>query len=46
MSITPKAHGMEDHVVNQMRRIRGGIMRMIEHWVERYHQIGYKYDDK
>ena len=46
MSITPKAHGMEDHVVNQMRKIPGGIVRMIEHWVERYHQVGFKYDDK
>ena len=44
MSITPKAHGMEDHVVNQMRHTRGGVSRMIEHWVERYHQVGYRYD--
>ena len=44
MSITPKANGMEDHVVNQMRPTRGGISRMVEHWVERYHQVGYKYD--
>ena len=46
MNITPKAHGMEDHVVNQMRITPGGIVRMIEHWVERYHQVGYRYDDK
>lgn len=27
MSITSKIHGMEDHVVDQMRRTPGGIMR-------------------
>ena len=32
--------------VRQMRTNPGGIVRMIEHWVERYHQIGYRYDDK
>ena len=46
MSVTPKGHGMEDHVVRQMRQAPGGIVRLIEHWVERYHQIGFKYDDK
>ena len=46
MAVTPKAHGMEDHVVNQMRSTPGGIVRMIEHWVERYHQVGFRYDDK
>ena len=44
MSITPKADGMEDQVVRQMRATPGGIARMIEHWVEKYHQVGYKYD--
>ncbi|KAL7548721.1 hypothetical protein ACHAWF_011993 [Thalassiosira exigua] len=46
MSITPKAHGAEAHVVNQMRTTPGGISMMIEHWVERYHQVGFKYDDQ
>ena len=43
-SITPKMHGMEKHVVSQMRKIRGGIAKLIEHWVEQYHQIGHRYD--
>ena len=45
LSVPPKAHGMERHVVAQMRRIQGGIMKMLEHWVEQYHQTGYKYDE-
>ena len=44
MSIIPKLHGLEAHVVMQMRTIKGGICRMIEHWVEQYHQVGYRYD--
>ena len=43
-SITPKMHGMEKHVVSQMRKIRGGIAKLIEHWVEQYHQVGHRYD--
>lgn len=43
-SITPKMHGMEKHVVNQMRAARGGIGRLVEHWIEHYHQVGYRYD--
>lgn len=46
MTITPKVHGMESHVVLQMKRTPGGIVKMIEHWVEQYHQVGYNYDDK
>ena len=46
MSITPKGHGMEAHVVDQMRCTPGGISMMIGHWVEKYHHIGIKYDDK
>ena len=46
MNITSKAHGMEDHVVDQMIITPGSIVRMIEHWVERYHQVGYIYNDK
>ncbi len=45
-SITPKVHGMEDHVVKQMRAIRGGIRELIEYWIEQYHQKGFKYDIK
>ena len=44
--VTHKTHCMEKHVVGQMRRVKGGIARMIEHWVEHYHQIGYRYDMK
>ena len=43
-SITPKMHGMENHVVNQMRTIPGGIGRLMEHWIEQYHQIGHRFD--
>ena len=45
-SVTPKTHGMESHVVDQMRRVKGGIKKMIEHWVKHYHQIGHRYDMK
>jgi hypothetical protein len=41
ISVTPKMHGMDMHVVNQMRNTPGGIGRMMEHWIEQYHQIGY-----
>jgi hypothetical protein len=44
ISITPKMHGMEMHVVNQMQDIPGGIGRMMEHWIEQYHQTGYRFD--
>lgn len=45
-NVTPKTHGMEKHVVDQMRRFAGGIAKLIEHWVEHYHQIGHGYDMK
>jgi hypothetical protein len=44
ISITPKMHNMEMHVINQMQNIPGGIGRMMEHWIEQYHQIGYQFD--
>jgi len=44
MSIIPKLHGMEAHIVSQMRHIRGGICKLVKHWVEHYHQVGYRYD--
>lgn len=46
ISITPKAHGMEDHVVKQMAKVPGGIGNLVEHWIEKYHQEGYKFDMK
>lgn len=42
--ITPKMHGMECHVVNQMQNILGGIGKLMEHWIEQYHQVGYRFD--
>ncbi len=45
-SITPKVHGMENHVVKQMRAIRGGIGELIVYWNEQYHQTGFIYDIK
>ena len=45
-SVTPKTHGMEKHVVDQMRRVKGGFKKLIEHWVEHYHQVGHRYDIK
>ena len=44
LSITPKMHGMECHVVNQMQTIPGGIGRLMEHWIEQYHQTGFRFD--
>ena len=44
MSIIPKLHGMEAHLVRQMRDVKGGICKLVEHWVEHYHQVGYRYD--
>ena len=43
--VQPKVRGMEHHVVNQIQIIQGGMMEILEHWVEQYHQMGYKYDD-
>jgi len=44
VSITPKMHGMECHVVDQIRHTLGGIGRLMEHWIEQYHQIGFRFD--
>jgi hypothetical protein len=43
-SITPKMHGMEKHVVPQMQTIPGGTGKLMEHWIEQYHQIGHRFD--
>jgi hypothetical protein len=43
--VTPKTHGMEKHIVCQMLRVKI-IGKLIEHWVEHYHQIGGRYDMK
>ena len=44
LSIIPKLHGIEAHLVRQMLLIDGGLARLIEHWVEQYHQVGRRYD--
>ena len=44
LSIIPKLHGIEAHLVRQMLFIDGGLARLIEHWVEQYHQVGRRYD--
>jgi hypothetical protein len=44
-SITPKLHGLESHVVEQMRSIKGGIVHLIEQWVEHSHQTRSRCDD-
>jgi hypothetical protein len=43
-SVTPKMHGMETHIVTQMRSIAGGIGKLMEHWIEQYHQTGFRFD--
>jgi hypothetical protein len=43
-SLTPKMHGMESHVVTQMRTIPVGIGKLTEHWIEQYHQTGFRFD--
>jgi hypothetical protein len=43
-SITPKMHGMKKHVVTQMQTIPGGIGKLMEHWIEKYHQTGHRFD--
>ncbi len=40
LSITPKVHGIEDHIVMQMKANRGRIGKLIENWIEQYHQTG------
>ena len=42
--IMPKSYGMEARVMMQMLDIKGGISRLIEHWVKQYHQVGHRYD--
>ena len=43
LSVTPKLHGLECHVVQQMRSF-GGIVELLEYWVEQEHQIGNRKD--
>ena len=46
LSITPKLHGVEAHIVAQMRAIPGGIAQLMEYWMEHYHQTGSNFDSK
>ncbi len=43
-SITPKMHEMEKHAIIQMQTIPGGIDKLMEHWIEQYHQTGHRFD--
>ena len=40
LSVTPKAHLFEDHAVNQMKNVPGGLGHKTEDFVERNHQDG------
>lgn len=44
MTVTPKGHGGEKHLVAQMRVTRGGLFEFDESWGEQYHQTGYNFD--
>ena len=44
LSVIPKLHGMEAHLVDQLKLVGWGFRKMVEHWVEQYHQVGYRYD--
>ena len=41
ISVLPKHHGTEAHLVKQMRDVKGGLFEFDESWTEQYHQIGY-----
>jgi hypothetical protein len=45
ISVTPKWHGLMKHVVNQLRKIPGGLVHLIEQWVELQHQSGSRCDE-
>ena len=44
LPISPKAHGMSCHIVDQMRSFPGGVAMLLEYWVESYHQKGKRFD--
>ena len=45
ISVTPKWHGLMKHVVNQLRKIPGGLVHLNEQWVELQHQSGSRCDE-
>ena len=44
MTVTPKSHGGEAHLVKQMRATKGGLFEHDESWGEQYHQVGHHFD--
>ena len=40
LPVTPSAHLLEDHILNQMSSIEGGIADKTKDCVERSHQVG------
>jgi len=46
LSIIPKPHVMEEHVVEQMRKIPGCIVPLMEYWIEHDHHTGSDFDMK
>ena len=44
LSVIPKYHGAEAHIVKQMRDTKGGLHEFDEQWMEQYHQTGYQFD--
>ena len=46
ISVLPKHHGCEAHIVKQMREVLGGLFEFDESWTEQYHQTGYQFDMK
>ena len=44
LSVIPKYHGAEAHIVQQMRNTKGGLHEFDESWMEQYHQTGYQFD--
>ena len=43
MTVTPKSHGGEAHLVKQMRATKGGLFEHDESWGEQYH-LGHHFD--
>ncbi|EJK52479.1 hypothetical protein THAOC_28237 [Thalassiosira oceanica] len=46
LSITPKGHDVEDHLVKQMRAVPGGLFDFDESWGEQLHQSGSSNDQR
>ena len=46
LSITPKGHDVEDHLVSQQRAVPGGLFDFDESWGEQLHQSGSSNDQR